>query len=405
MRRREFITLLGGAAVSWPLGARAAGPRPRIAFLSIGSAQGVGKDVAAFVEGLRAVGYVEGQTVDIDYRFAEGDTTRLKALAQELIALKPDLALANAPSPTVAVNSVAPGLPIICPQIGDVLVPSLAASYARPGGSVTGIAAYVEGLASKLLELALDAVTGSVRIGFLANPAGASMALWAQQVEAAARTRGVAVLIQEARTPDDLAPAFDGFAKQQAQAVIVPTNGLFETETKRIVQLALAARLPAIMAYPESVEAGGLASYGIDVRENYRRAAAYVDKVLKGAKPGDLPIEFPTKLVLAINLKTAKALGLIIHLAELTTRYTIPAIGVRKEFTTAGGLMNYAAEEQEPFRLAGSYTGRILKGEKPADLPVQQATKVELVINLKAAKALGITVPITLLGRADEVIE
>jgi putative tryptophan/tyrosine transport system substrate-binding protein len=311
MKRREFMTLLGGAA-AWPVAARAAGPRPRIAFLSISSAQGEERDIAAFVDGLRALGYVEGQTVDIDYRYAEGNTTRLKPLAQELIALKPDLALASAPSSAVAVNSVAPGLPIVCPQISDVLVPSLAANYARPGGSVTGISSYVEGLAGKLLELALDAVTGSVRIGFLANSAGASMALWAQQVEAAARTRGVAVLIQEARTPDDLAPAFDGFAKQQAQAVIVPTNGLFETESKRIVQLALAARLPAIMAYPESVEAGGLASYGIDVRENYRRAAAYVEKVLKGAKPGNLPIEFPTKLVLAINLKTAKALGLII---------------------------------------------------------------------------------------------
>jgi putative ABC transport system substrate-binding protein len=312
MNRRALIALLGGAAIAWPLGARAAGLRPRIAVLSISSAQMEGKDAAAFVEGLRALGYVEGQTVDIDYRYAEGNTTRLKPLAQELIALKPDLALASAPSSAVAINSVAPGLPIVCPQISDVLVPSLAANYARPGGSVTGIASYVEGLAGKLLELALDAVTGSVRIGFLANPAGASMALWAQQVEGAARTRGVAVLIQEARTPADLAPAFDGFAKQQAQAVIVPTNGLFDTESTRIVQLALAARLPAIMAYPESVEAGGLASYGIDVRENYRRAAAYVDKILKGAKPGDLPIEFPTKVVLAINLKTAKALGLTV---------------------------------------------------------------------------------------------
>ena len=151
------------------------------------------------------------------------------------------------------------------------------------------------------------------------TPAGASIALWVQQVKTAARARGVTLLIQEARTPDDLAPAFDGLAKQRSQAVIVPANGLFQTERTHIVRLALAARLPTIMAYPQDVEVGGLASYGVDVRENYRRAAAYVDKILKGTKPGDLPIEFPTKLMLAINLKTARALGLEVplHLQQL----------------------------------------------------------------------------------------
>jgi len=257
--------------------------------------------------------------MEIDYRHAEGDTTRLKPLAQELIALKPDVALANSPSPAIAIKSVAPNLPIVCPQISDFLVPSLVANYARPGGSVTGLAFTVEGVATKLLELALDAVPGSTRIGFLANPAGASMALWVQQVETAARARGVTLLIQEARRPDDLAPAFDGLAKQRCQAVIVPANGLFQTERTRILQLALAARLPTIMANPQDVEVGGFASYGVDARENYRRAAAYVDKIIKGAKPGDLPIEFPTKLMLAINLKTARALGLEVplHLQQL----------------------------------------------------------------------------------------
>ena len=185
-------------------------------------------------------------------------------------------------------------------------------SYARPGGSVTGVATYVEGLAGKLLELALEAVPSSARIGFLANPTGASMALFRQQVEAVAHTRGVTVLTQQARTPDDIAPAFDGLVKQRAQAVIVPANGLFLAQNTHIVALALAARLPTIFAFTRDVEAGGLASYGVDSRENSRRTAVYVDKILKGAKPGDLPIEFPTKLVLVINLKTAKALGLTI---------------------------------------------------------------------------------------------
>jgi len=317
--RREFITLLGGAAAAWPLVVHGAGLRARIAVLSVNSVQDERKNIAAFVDGLSALGYVASQNIEIDYRYAEGDTTRLKPLAQELIALKPDVALANSPSPAIAIKSVAPNLPIVCPQISDFLVPSLVANYARPGGSVTGMAFTVEGVATKLLELALDAVPGSTRIGFLANPAGASMALWVQQVETAARARGVTLLIQEARRPDDLAPAFDGLAKQRCQAVIVPANGLFQTERTRILQLALAARLPTIMANPQDVEVGGLASYGVDARENYRRAAAYVDKILKGAKPGDLPIEFPTKLMLAINLKTARALGLEVplHLQQL----------------------------------------------------------------------------------------
>jgi len=319
VKRRAFITLLGGAAAAWPLAARAAGPRPRIAVLSVNSVQDERKNIAAFVDGLSALGYVASQNIEIDYRYAEGDTTRLKPLAQELIALKPDVALANSPSPAIAIKGVAPNLPIVCPQISHFLVPSLVANYARPGGSVTGLAFTVEGVATKLLELALDAVPGSTRIGFLTNPAGASMALWVQQVETAARARGVTLLIQEARRPDDLAPAFDGLAKQRCQAVIVPANGLFQTERTRILQLALAARLPTIMANPQDVEVGGFASYGVDARENYRRAAAYVDKIIKGAKPGDLPIEFPTKLMLAINLKTARALGLEVplHLQQL----------------------------------------------------------------------------------------
>src|SRR5262245_57946233 len=195
MRRRAFITLLGGAAAAWPLAARAAGPRPRIAVLSINSEQDERKNIAAFVDGLRALGYVTSQNVDIDYRYAEGDTTRLKPLAQELIAFKPDVAFANSPSPAVAVHSVAPRLPIVCPQISDFLVPHLVVNYRCTGGTATGMASTVEDMATKRLELALDAVPGSTRIGFLANPAGASMALWLQQIETAARARGVTLLI------------------------------------------------------------------------------------------------------------------------------------------------------------------------------------------------------------------
>jgi putative ABC transport system substrate-binding protein len=311
LKRREFITFLGGAAVAWPLAARAQ-RRPRIAVLSINSEPSESKALAAFVDGLRALGYVEDRTVDIDARYAAGEPERLTPLAQELVALKPDVALVNSISPAIAIKGVATALPIVCAALADSAMPSLAASFARPGGSVTGIASSVEDLYAKLLELALDTSLGSARIGFLANPVGGSMPLYAQQVEAAARARGVTLLTQAARTPGDLALAFDGFAKQQAQVVIIPANGMFQSQNRRIAQLALAAHLPVIFPDRRNIEAGGLASYGVDVRENFRRAAVYVDKILKGAKPGDLPIEFPTKLELVINLKTAKALGLTI---------------------------------------------------------------------------------------------
>jgi putative tryptophan/tyrosine transport system substrate-binding protein len=272
--------------------------------------QDVGHRVASFVDGLRSLGYIEKQTIDIDYRYANGDTKPLKSLAQELIALRPNVAFGGEPSAVRALKSVAPNLPIVCPTFTDVLLQEVAASYARPGGSVTGIAVSVEGVTDKLLELATEIIPGIVRIAFLANPNGASMSLFAQRIGESAQVRGVAVVVEEAGTSDDLGPAFDRLAKQQVQAVIVPPNGLFFNEDRRLAQLALAARLPTIFSQREDVEVGGLASYGVDQHETWRRAAGYIDKILKGAKPGDLPIEFPTKLELAANIRTAKALGI-----------------------------------------------------------------------------------------------
>jgi putative ABC transport system substrate-binding protein len=308
--RRQFISLLGGAAAAWPLGARAQGTRPRIAFLSLNSAHADAGDRASFVEGLRALGHLEGQTVDIDYRYAEGDTTRLASLAQELIALKPDVALANVVNPALAIKGIAPALPIVCPFLGEGAFPRLVASYARPAGSVTGLASNVEGMMPKLLELALDIAPYAVRIGLLTNPTGASIGLYMQQLDSAVRSRGITAVTAEASAAEQLALALKTFTEAQVQAIVVPLNALFISQSSRIAQLALSARLPAIFAYRQSVELGGLASYGVDRRENFRRAAVYVDKILKGAKPSDLPIEFPTKLLLVLNLKTAKAIGL-----------------------------------------------------------------------------------------------
>jgi putative ABC transport system substrate-binding protein len=315
--RRKFIVGLGGAAV-WPLTARAAGRRPRIGFLDINSAESDTRHVAAFRDALQRLGYIEGQTVDVDYRYADGDTEKLTALAQELVQLKPDVVLASAVSPTRAMKRVAPDLPIVCPAFSDSFVPSLAASLAHPGGSVTGIASDVEGMFGKLTEVTLDAIPGTAKIGFLANPAGGSMKRFEQQVQSAANARGVEVQIEEVRTIDDFEGAFARLSQGGVRAVIVPANGLLNSGQKRIFELSLPLRLPLIFADRSGVEAGGLASYGVNESENFSRAASYVDKILKGAAPGDLPIEFPTRLELVINLKTAKALGLTVPPALLS---------------------------------------------------------------------------------------
>jgi putative ABC transport system substrate-binding protein len=310
LRRRQFITLLLGGAAAWPLIARAqqpgaAGARPRIAFLALGPQQSVH---LAFVEGLRRLGYAPGHNLDIDHRY--GDVEQLKPLAQELIALKPDILVADSPSPAIALKSVAPTLPIVCLTLTDAGIPDLFASYARPGGNVTGMAQSVEGVTGKLVELVLEILPGARRIGFLSNPRGASMRLFAQSIDVASRARGVAMVTEQAAAGGELASAFAQFGKQQVQAIIVPVNGLFFAQGMQIAQLALAARLPTVGAERRYIEAGLLASYGIDQRESYRRGASYVDRILRGAKPGDLPIEFPTRIELTINLKTAKALGL-----------------------------------------------------------------------------------------------
>jgi putative tryptophan/tyrosine transport system substrate-binding protein len=304
LRRRQFILLLGGAATAWPL-AGAADARPRLGFLGLGPQQNVH---LAFVDGLRRLGYAQGRNLDIDYRY--GDVEKLQPLAQELIALKPDILVTAESSSAIALKSVAPTLPIVSLALTDAGIPDLFASYARPGSNVTAMAQSVEGVTGKLVEVALEIVPGARRIGFLSNPRGASMLLFAESVDVAARARGIAVLTEEVATGGELASAFARFGKQGAQAVIVPVNGLFFSQGMQIAQLALAARLPSVGAERRYIEAGLLASYGIDQRESYRRGASHVDRSLKGAKPGDLPIEFPTRIELTINLKTAKALGL-----------------------------------------------------------------------------------------------
>jgi putative ABC transport system substrate-binding protein len=316
--RRELIVGLGGAAIVWPFAARAAGHLPRIGVLDINSAETNVRNLAAFRDGLRGQGYIEGSTVDIDYRYSDGDTDRLPALAQELVKLKPDVVLAVSVSPARAVKRIAPTMPIVCPSFGDAFVPSLAASFAHPGGSVTGIATEVEGLFGKLTELTLDAIPGTTNIGFLANPTGASMPHYEQAVQSAAQARRVEVQVEPVRKLDDFDEAFQRFSDGKVQAIIVPPNGLLSSGLKRIIALSLPLRLPLVFADRDGVDAGGFVSYGVNNFDTYGRAAVYIDKILKGAAPGDLPIEFPTKLGLVINLRSARALGLTVPPALLS---------------------------------------------------------------------------------------
>jgi putative tryptophan/tyrosine transport system substrate-binding protein len=309
MRRRDFILLLSGVGASWPLTARAQRGRARLGILSITSPENDARNLAAFKEALQRLGHTEGRTIDIDYRASSGDTTNLTELAQELLQLKPQVMLATSVTPTRVVNRVAPNMPIVCPAFSDSFVPSLATSFARPGGRVTGVATDVESLIGKLAELVFDVMPDATRIGFLANPAGGSMGRFAQQVQTAAKARNVEVRIAEAEKVDQIPGALRQIADGKVQAVIVPTNGLFNSSRKVIVETAMSLGLPLVFGTREGAMAGGLASYGINTVENYRRAAVYVDKILKGAAPGDLPIEFPTKIELVVNLKTAKALG------------------------------------------------------------------------------------------------
>jgi len=311
VKRRDFITLLGGAA-AWRAVARAADARARIAVLTLRSKEDIARFVEAFVEALGELGYTDTRRAEIESRYADGDTRLLRPLAQELVAFKPAVSLAAEPSAARALKGVAPLLPLVCPTLTDAVIPDLVASYARPGGTVTGVAQSVEAMTGKLLELAIELVPGIARVGFLYNPSGASMRFFAEAVYQGARDHSMTVATENAQTPEEINSAFDRLIAQQVQAVLVPANGLFIAQRARIVQIALAAHLPTIFPQNSDVQAGGLASYGVDQRENFRRVAIYTDKILKGANPGDLPVEFPTKIELTINLKTAKALGLTV---------------------------------------------------------------------------------------------
>jgi len=310
VRRREFITLVGGAAAGWPLAAHAevSTKRPVIAVLSAITKEG-NSPLNAFVQGLKELGYVDGVNVHIIYRYAEEHLDRFPLLAAEVVELKPDVILATVTPAVVATRALTKSIPIVCPLLADAINLGLIATEARPGGNVTGVSFRTQGLTSKQVELALQMIPDVVKLGYLVNVAS-GVIIDREELESTCKTLGIKTVPAEVRSPNDLDAAFQSLANDRVQAVIVLVDGMLFSERKRIASLAAAARLPAIYGFRDHVDAGGLVSYGVNLSENFHRAAAYVNKILKGAKPGDLPVEFPTKLELVVNNQAAKALGL-----------------------------------------------------------------------------------------------
>jgi putative ABC transport system substrate-binding protein len=327
MRRRKFIKLLGGAAASWPLTARAQQPAvPVIGFLGAGSAKSDAYRVAAFRQGLIEAGYAEGRNVAFEYRWAEDQYGRLPALASELVRREVAVIIAaGGITSAIAAKSATTTIPIVFVIGGDPIEMGLVASLNRPGGNITGVTTLIGTLAAKQFEVLHQTVPDAALIGFLVNPTLADAGSQTKNALAAAESVGQKMVIVQARTDSELDTAFVTLVQQRAGALVVGADPFFQSQRDKLIELAARQKVP--------------------------------------------------------------------------TMYSL------REFAEAGGLMSYGTSIIEALRIAGLYAGRILKGEKPTDLPVQQSTKVELVINLKTAKALGITVPLPLLGRADEVIE
>jgi putative ABC transport system substrate-binding protein len=327
MRRRYFITGIAGSAATWALTARAQQlAMPKIGFLDSGSAAAFATRAAAFRQGLNETGYVEGQNVAIEYRWADGEYDRLPALAADLVGHHVAvIAATGSPNSAEAANAATTSIPIVFANGGDPVNLGLVRSLNRPGGNATGVSYFLSALGPKRLELLRELVPTAAVIGLLVNPNNPVTASDMKDMRAAADTVGQQLRILNASSERDIDAAFATLTQQRASALLVHNDAFFSSRHKRIVELA-----------------------------------AY---------------------------------------------HAVPAIYYLRDFVTAGGLVSYGASVLDGYRLVGTYAGRILKGEKPADLPVQQPTKFELVINLKTAKTLGLTVPDKLLALADEVIE
>jgi ABC-type uncharacterized transport system substrate-binding protein len=315
MRRREFIALLSSSAVAWPLAARAqrAGSLPRIGFLGASTPSATGPLLAAFVQRLRELGWHDGQSVVIEYRWAEGRADRIREIAAEFAGRKVDVIITHGNVAVAAAKRATSDIPIVFATANDPLGEGLIANLARPGGNVTGLSLQQTDTAEKRLALLREVIPGLRLLAIMANPDNSGSVEEMRDIKAAARTLGFEVATVEVRQAEDIVPAF-GDIKGRADALYVSgdalLNALLTSQQFDINALAVSEKLPTMFNRRELAEKGGLMSYGPSFPSLFRRAAEYVDKILRGAKPADIPVEQPTQFELVVNLKTAKALGI-----------------------------------------------------------------------------------------------
>jgi len=312
MKRREFITPVGGTVAAWPFAARAqqAGKQPTIGFL--GAAPSIeSQRIAAFVQRLRELGWIDGRNLAIEYRWAEGRNERYTEIAAELVRLKVDVIVTVATPATLAAKQATTVIPIVFLTASDPVGTGLVASLARPGGNVTGLANQISDTTGKKLEFLREVVPGLRRLAIMANVANPAAVLDMGEAQVTGRALGLEVTTSEIRRAEDISPAFDAL-KGRADALYLCPDPLMNTNRTQINIFAVRARLPTIYGVRDFVQAGGLMSYAPNLPNQFRRAADFVDKILRGAKPGDIPVEQPTKFELVINLTTAKALGLTV---------------------------------------------------------------------------------------------
>jgi ABC-type uncharacterized transport system substrate-binding protein len=312
MRRREFVALLGGAAVAWPLAANAQQSAvPVVGFLHAQSPDAYTEPLRGFRQGLRETGYVEGETVAIEYRWAENRMDRLPALAAELVHRKVDVIAATGghPSP-IAAKAATTTIPIVFIAGDDPVRLGLVTSLARPGGNLTGVNFFAEELAAKRLELLRELVPGATRVAVLVNPTNPDSGSTVRNIEAAARTLGLQIQVYNASSSREINEAFATFVRERPDALVAGTGPPFTGRRAQLVQLAAFHRIPAIYAGRQNAEIGGLMSYGASLMDAYRQLGVYIGRILKGAKPADLPVVQSSKFELVINAETARMLGL-----------------------------------------------------------------------------------------------